>query len=149
SSITRWRCAAARRRHRAASTPCATAWRRKRSRPPRSSWLPRRRDDGTNHSVAPGLDELCAASADLQHLVAELHLHRFASLLARRHRPAGVVDVEDDAVRIPELALEAFVALLAEVEEKLAAGRLDRLLPFLEVVDLEAEVMHADEVLRV
>ena len=70
-------------------------------------------------------------------------------LLARRHCPAGIVDVEDDAVRILELALETFLALLAEIEEELAAGVFDRRLPLLEIVDLETDVMNADEVLRV
>src|SRR6476646_8454894 len=74
------------------------------------------------------------------------HLARFCGLLAdflprrrrafrRRHQatlgvfhlvlgelPALPIDVEDDAVRVPELALEAFVLRVAEIEEELAAG---------------------------
>jgi hypothetical protein len=37
------------------------------------------------------------------------------------------------------------VSLVAEIEEKLATMRLDALLRFGEVVDLEAEMMRADE----
>src|SRR5262249_45617465 len=43
------------------------------------------------------------------------------------------------------LALEIAVALVAEVEEKLAAIGLDALLRLGEVVDLEAEMVRADE----
>src|SRR5512140_2141361 len=53
--------------------------------------------------------------------------------------PALPVDVEDDAVRIAELALEAVVLRFAEIEEELAAGLLDLLLLLRQVVALEAE----------
>src|SRR5918911_1492137 len=67
-----------------------------------------------------------------------------------RALPALPRDVEDDAVGILELALEIFLLrIVAEVEEKLAAGGLDRFLRFGEIVDLEAEVVGADEVLPV
>src|SRR2546429_10021955 len=69
--------------------------------------------------------------------------------LARRHRPALPVDIEDDAVRVLELALEVVVVRVAEVEEELAAGRFDLLLLRLEIVALEAEVVDADELGRV
>ena len=47
-------------------------------------------------------------------------------------------DIEDHAVRILELALEVAGAFVAEVEEELAAGRLDALLRLDAVVDLDA-----------
>src|SRR5262245_65178236 len=72
-----------------------------------------------------------------------------SSLLAGCHHPAGIIDVEDDAVGILELALEALVPFLAEIEEELAPGRLDGGLLLLQVVDLETEMMDADEALRV
>src|SRR5262249_58126163 len=87
-------------------------------------------------------------SLPLNRLVEETNPRARRSLLPRRHHPADVVDVEDDAVGILELALEALVAFLAKVEEKFAPGRLDRRLPVLEIVDLEPEVMDADERLR-
>src|SRR2546421_11681402 len=67
-----------------------------------------------------------------------------------RALPALLGDVEDDAVGILELALEAFLlGVVAEVEEELAAQRLDPLLRLGEVVDLKAEVVRPDVVLRV
>src|SRR5262245_51872334 len=48
-------------------------------------------------------------------------------------------------VRLRELALEVAVARVAKIEEKFAAMRLDALFRFGEVVDLEAEMMRADE----
>src|SRR5882724_10071883 len=57
--------------------------------------------------------------------------------------PALPVDIENDAVRVAELALEAVVLRLAEIEEELAAGLLDLLLLLRHVVALEAEVMDA------
>src|SRR5207244_10788223 len=48
-------------------------------------------------------------------------------------------------VRVLELALEIAVALVAEIEEKLAAIGFDALLRLGEVVDLEAEMMRADD----
>src|SRR5271166_5002443 len=72
-------------------------------------------------------------------------LRLLAGLFTRCHRPAGVVDVEDDAVRVLELPLESLVALLAEVEEKFAARRLDRSLLRPEIIGLEAKMMQADE----
>src|SRR6267378_2059899 len=61
--------------------------------------------------------------------------------------PALLGDVEDDAVGVLVLDLEVRVFLvLAEREEELAAGRLDALLRRLEVIDLEAEVVRADEI---
>ena len=62
--------------------------------------------------------------------------------------PALPVDVEDDAVRILELALEAVVLGVAEIVEELAAGLLDLLLLRRQVVALEAEVVDADEFAR-
>src|SRR2546423_1879485 len=64
--------------------------------------------------------------------------------------PALLRDVEDHAVGILELALEVLLlGVAAEVEEELAAHGLDLLLRLGEVVDLEAEVVRADVVLRV
>src|SRR5688572_27210767 len=57
--------------------------------------------------------------------------------------PALPVDVEDDAVRVLELALEALVLGLAEIEEKHATRLLDLLLLLRHVVALEAEVVDA------
>src|SRR5262249_37228473 len=48
-------------------------------------------------------------------------------------------------VRVLELALEIAVALIAEVEEKLASVGLDTLFRFGEIIDLKAEMMGADE----
>src|SRR6185503_19145951 len=63
--------------------------------------------------------------------------------LAFGELPALPVDVEDDAVRVLELALEAVVLGLAQIEEELAAGLLDLLLLRRQVVALEAEVVDA------
>jgi len=71
-----------------------------------------------------------------------------AGHLALRQRPAFPVDVEDDAVRVPELALEIVVVRIAEIEEELSARGLDLLLLLLDVVALEAEMMDADELAR-
>src|SRR5215475_7977907 len=60
--------------------------------------------------------------------------------------PAVLRNVEDHAVGVLELALEVTVPLVAEVEEELAAGLLDAALGVGEIVDLEAEVVRADEV---
>src|SRR5262245_37933766 len=57
--------------------------------------------------------------------------------------PTLPVDVEHDAVRVFELALEALVLRLAEIEEELAAGALDLLLLRRQVVALKAEMMDA------
>ena len=62
---------------------------------------------------------------------------RFGLDLARRHGPAFPVDVEDDAVRVLELAFE--VVRVAEIEEEFPAGLLDPFLLLLEVVALEDE----------
>src|SRR5690349_1148560 len=59
--------------------------------------------------------------------------------------PAVLRDVEDHAVRVLELPLEVAFALVAEIEEELAAGRLDPLLRLDQIVDLDAEVVGADE----
>src|SRR4029453_14488901 len=59
--------------------------------------------------------------------------------------PTVLRNIEDHPVRVLELALEIAVALVAEVEEKLAAVRLDALFRFGKIVDLEAEMMRADE----
>src|SRR5262249_47925991 len=77
-----------------------------------------------------------------------LRARRARRNLEQRHGPALPVDVEDDAVRIAELALEIVVCEVAEIEEELAAGRLDLLLLRFEVVALEAEMMDADELVR-
>ena len=68
-------------------------------------------------------------------------------LVAVGSLPAVLRDVEDHAVRILELALEVAVALVAEVEEELAAGRFDALLRLGQIVDLDAEMVRADEFL--
>src|SRR5215475_9140818 len=59
--------------------------------------------------------------------------------------PTVFRNIEDHPVGVLELALEIAVALVAEIEEKLAAIGLDALLRLREVVDLEAEMMRADE----
>src|SRR5260221_10549763 len=61
--------------------------------------------------------------------------------------PALLGDIEDHAVGVLVLDLEVrFFLRASEREEELAAGSLDLLLRRLEIVDLEAEVMRADEV---
>ena len=62
-----------------------------------------------------------------------------------RALPAVLGNIEDDAVGVLELALEIAVTFVAEIEEEFAAVRLDALLGLDEIVDLEAEVMRADE----
>src|SRR5438876_10612487 len=68
-----------------------------------------------------------------------------AGLFARCHDPAGIVDVEDDPVRVLELSLEPFLPFLAEIEEKLSARRFDCRLLCLEIVGLKAKMVQADE----
>src|ERR1700679_3996673 len=63
--------------------------------------------------------------------------------------PAALRNIEDDAVRILEFALEIAVAFVAEVEEEFTAVLFDALLRFGKVVDLETEMMRADNALRV
>src|SRR5712672_3301145 len=58
--------------------------------------------------------------------------------------PALPVDVEDDSVRVLELALKALVPRIAEIEEELAAGLLDLLLLRRKIVALKAEMVDAD-----
>src|SRR5712692_2837838 len=65
-------------------------------------------------------------------------------------RPAFLGDVEDDPVWVLELELEIDLVLrLAELEEECAAGGLDAGPHGLEVLDLEAEMVRADEILCV
>src|SRR5262245_29134103 len=65
---------------------------------------------------------------------------------ACRSGPALLRNIEDDAVRVLELAFEVFLlGVLAEVEEELAAGRLNPPLRLLQVVHLETEMMGANE----
>ena len=66
-----------------------------------------------------------------------------------RALPAVLGNIEDDAVGVLELALEIAVTFVAEIEEEFAAVRLDALLGLDEIVDLEAEVMRADETFRI
>src|SRR5688572_18993131 len=64
--------------------------------------------------------------------------------------PALLRDVEDDAVGVLEFSLEILLLdVVAEVEEERAAQGLDLLLRLLEIFDLKAEVVRADEVLGV
>ena len=76
-------------------------------------------------------------------IVPELR-ERIALELAFGQSPAFVVDVEDDAVRIAELALEVVIVRIAKIEKELSARALDPLLLVLDVVALEAEVVDAD-----
>jgi hypothetical protein len=72
------------------------------------------------------------------------------SLLLFGSEPATLGNVEDDAIRILELALEVDLVLaLAEVEEERAASVFDAFLHLSDVVDNEPEVMGAGEVLGV
>src|SRR5262249_44718040 len=72
------------------------------------------------------------------------------SRLAGRAEPSFAGNIEDDAVGVLELALKVFLfGVVTEIEEEAAAGLLDLLLHGGEVVDLEAEMMRADEVLRI
>src|SRR5580692_10896615 len=59
--------------------------------------------------------------------------------------PAVLGNIEDDAIGILELAFEIAVTLVAEIEEELAAGRLDFLLGLDQIVNLEAEMVRADK----
>src|SRR5579862_6289500 len=68
--------------------------------------------------------------------------------LAAGQLPAFPVNVEDDAVGVFELPLEAVVLGLAEIEEEFAAGLFDLPLLFWQVVALEAEMVDADPTLR-
>src|SRR5581483_10889139 len=61
--------------------------------------------------------------------------------------PALVRDVEDDAVRVAELALEVHPAAALQLAVELAAVRADALAERLQVVDDEAHVVDADEIL--
>src|SRR3974377_2117911 len=70
--------------------------------------------------------------------------------LSRRAEPAFFGDVEDDPARVLELALEILLPrIIPEVEEEAAAACFDALLGGGEIVDLEAEMMGADEALGV
>src|SRR4029077_3902230 len=54
-------------------------------------------------------------------------------------------DVEDHPVGVLELPLEIALPLIAQIEEECAAGLLDAPSRLVEIVDLKAEVMRADE----
>src|SRR5580704_12381044 len=64
--------------------------------------------------------------------------------LAAGQLPALPVEIEDDAVWILELALEAVVVRVAEIVEELGAGGFDFLLLRRQVVALKTEMMDAD-----
>src|ERR1700726_3034828 len=66
-----------------------------------------------------------------------------------RALPAVLGNIEDDAVGILELALEIAVTFVAEIEEEFSAVGFDAFLGLGEIVDLEAEMMCADEAFRV
>src|SRR5690242_6380331 len=66
-----------------------------------------------------------------------------------RALPAVLGDIENHTVRVLELAFEIAVALLAEIEEELAAIGFDAFLRFGEIVDLKAEMVRADVGIRV
>src|SRR3954452_22643767 len=67
--------------------------------------------------------------------------------LLRSSDPALLGNIEDHAVGVLVLQLEVRVFLgFAEREEDLAAAGLDALLRRLEIIDLEAEMMRADEI---
>src|SRR6202140_5042945 len=66
-----------------------------------------------------------------------------------RTLPAVLGNIEDDAVGVLELALEIAVTFVAEIEEEFSAVRLDAFLGLGEIVDLEAEMVGADEAFRV
>src|SRR6202035_707910 len=63
--------------------------------------------------------------------------------------PAVLGNVEDDAVGVLELALEIAVTFVTQIEEEFAAGGLDALLGLGQIVDLEAEMVGADEAARI
>src|SRR5690349_4347110 len=74
----------------------------------------------------------------------------FIGALLRGSDPALLREIEDDAVGVLVFHLEVRIFLvLAEREEKLAAGGLDALLRLLEIVHLETEVVRPDEARRV
>jgi hypothetical protein len=52
---------------------------------------------------------------------------------------------KNDAVRILELAFKVAVTFVAKIEEEFSAMRLDALLGLGQIVDLEAEMVRADE----
>ena len=59
-------------------------------------------------------------------------------------------DVEDNPVWILELALKILLLrIVAEIEKEATTRRFDPLLSGRQIIDLEAEMMSADEVLRV
>src|SRR5712691_528282 len=58
--------------------------------------------------------------------------------------PAILGNIEDYSVRILEFALEVAVAFVTQIEEELAARRLDALLRVGQIVDLEAKVICPD-----
>src|SRR5690348_16526172 len=64
--------------------------------------------------------------------------------IAVRALPAVFGNIEDHSVGIFELALEIAVALLAKIEEELAAVGFDALLRFGKILDLKAEMVGAD-----
>src|SRR5215469_15657954 len=73
---------------------------------------------------------------------------RYCALLLRRAvgaDPAALRNIEDDPIRVLELALEVSFAFIAEVEEEFAAGLLDAVLRLRQIIDLEAEVVCAHE----
>src|SRR5688500_10283597 len=78
-------------------------------------------------------------------MTAEVACRQRLLLIPVRALPAVLRDIEDHAVGVLELALEVAVSLVAEVEEELTAGCLDLFLRLREVLDLDAEVMRADE----
>src|ERR1700730_3479738 len=59
--------------------------------------------------------------------------------------PAVLGNIENDAVRILELAFKVAVTFVAKIEEEFSAMRLDALLGLGQIVDLEAEMVRADE----
>src|SRR5436190_15944339 len=70
--------------------------------------------------------------------------------LFRSSDPAFLREIEDHAVGILVLHFEVRIFLaLAEGEEELAASGLDPFLRLLQIVDLEAEMVRADEARRV
>ena len=100
-------------------------------------------------AYVPGI-QYPALPEDVDGRVKPGHDAEGASLLpvTIRALPAVLGNIEDDAVGVLELALEIAVTFVAEIEEEFAAVRLDALLGLDEIVDLEAEVMRADETFR-
>src|SRR5262245_16476565 len=69
---------------------------------------------------------------------------------ALRSRPTLAGYIDDDAVRILELALEVLLlGIVPEIHEERAACRLHLLLSFGDIIDDEAEVVGADKILHV